>query len=75
MKVRDEIEKVLKELYITLDCKKIQMFNCYATVPDPYIVLYDKNDVEVRYCSHYDYIEVVGLNEKDYNYLFKKYGY
>ena len=50
------------------------MFNCYAIVPDPYIVLYDKNNVEVRYCSHYDYIEVVGLNEKDYNYLFKKYG-
>lgn len=74
-KIRNEIEEILKEMYIENDNDPIQMFNCYSMITDSYITLYFKDDIEVRYCYNYEYIEVVGLNDKDYKYLFDKYGY
>lgn len=45
------------------------LYNCFALWPDPYYVAYKDNGIEVRVCEHYEYVEVVGLTDKQFDRL------
>lgn len=51
------------------------MFDCYDILGDYKEILYKDNEVEVLYAPYYDYVEIIGLTDIDYNYFFNKYGY
>lgn len=72
---KKKIENVLKVLLFAKEKKKIQMFDCYDIMGDYKETLFENNEVEVLYAPNYEYVEIVGLSDKDYNYFFKKYGY
>lgn len=47
----------------------IQAFNTRNIAGDNMITVYDKNDITVDYCEYWDYIEIFGLTEKQFNEL------
>ena len=54
---------------------RIQLFDCPDTAGDNKDILYQNGDVIVYYCHYYDYAEVIGLSDKDYNKVFVAVGY
>lgn len=77
--ILDDIEEVLKKLLNEEyeGEERIQMFDCIGFIPDPKERLYknDKSEVAVLHAPDYEYVEVLGLSENEYRYIFKKYGY
>lgn len=73
--IKVKIEDVLKELLLKLEKNKIQMFDCYDIAGDYKITLFSDEKIDVLYAPGYEYVEIVGLNEKDFHYFFNKYGY
>lgn len=57
-------QKVMKDLIKFLDehYKDIQVFFTRSTFPDPYEVVYQEGNIQVRY-SWYGYIEILGLSD------------
>ena len=53
---------------------RIQLFDCPDTVGDSKDILYQNGGVIVYYCHHYDYAEVIGLSDEDYNKVFDEVG-
>ena len=47
------------------------LFDCYSLLPDEYYVVYDEDGLEIRVCEQYEYVEVVGLSEYDFECLRK----
>lgn len=54
---------------------RIQLFDCPDTAGDNKDILYQNGDVIVYYCHYYDYAEVIGLSDEDYNKVFDAVGY
>lgn len=54
---------------------RIQLFDCPDTGGDNKDILYQNGDVIVYYCHYYDYAEVIGLSDEDYNKVFDAVGY
>lgn len=50
-----------------------QCFDTKNTVGDPMETIYNEDDVRIDYCYRYDYIEVFGLNEEEFNILYNLY--
>lgn len=42
------------------------MFDTRNFVGDFMITIYDQDDIQVDYCPHYEYIEIFGLSEEDF---------
>ncbi len=74
-KTKQRIEKVLQELLEELGQDHIQMFDCQDIMGDSKAILLRYEEVEVLYAPEYNYVEILGLDEKDYNYFFDRYGY
>lgn len=72
---KKEIENALKVILNIVDRDKVQMFDCYDIAGDYKEVFFKNDEVEVLYAPHYEYVEIIGLSDKDYNYFLKKYGY
>lgn len=69
------IEEILKSLLFELGKDKVQMFDCYDIAGDYKVTLFSNEKIDVLYAPSYNYVEIVGLHEKDFNYFFSKYGY
>lgn len=52
-----------------LDNSQYGLYNRFSMLPDPYYVAYKDNKIEVRVCEHYEYVEVVGLTDKQFDRL------
>lgn len=74
-KAKQVIEKVLQELLEELDRDRIQMFDCRDIMGDSKVVLLSCEEIKVLYAPDYNYVEILGLDEEDYDYFFEKYGY
>lgn len=74
-KTKQRIEKVLQELLEELGQDRIQMFDCQGIIGDYKAVLLSREEVVVLYAPDYEYVEILGLDEEDYNYFKGKYGY
>lgn len=72
---KEIVEGILKVIVSQNKNKKIQMYDCYDILGDYKEILYKNDEVEVLYAPYYDYVEIIGLTDIDYNYFFKKYGY
>lgn len=58
----DKLRNFLKEMFP----EKIQMFDTRNFVGDFMITIYDQDDIQVDYCPYYEYIEIFGLSEEDF---------
>ena len=74
-KIKQRIEKALQELLEELGQDHIQMFDCQDIMGDSKAILLRYEEVEVLYAPEYNYVEILGLDGKDYNYFFDRYGY
>ena len=74
-KTKQRIEKVLQELLEELGEDRIQMFDCQDIMGDSKAVLLRYEEAEILYAPAYKYVEILGLDEEDYDYFFEKYGY
>lgn len=74
-KIKQQIEKVLQELLKEVGQERIQMFDCRDIMGDSKAVLLSLEEAEVLYAPDYEYVEILGLDEEDYNYFKGKYGY
>lgn len=74
-KTKQRIEKVLQELLEELGQERIQMYDCQGIFCDSKSVLLSSKEVDVLYAPDYEYVEILGLDEEDYNYFKGKYGY
>ena len=73
--IREQIESAIKETLRSCGRKKIQMFNCFGFIGERKVTLFYNGEIGVFYTPGYEYIELLGLREDDYNYFFRKYGY
>jgi site-specific recombinase XerD len=73
--LENKICKAIEEILEIEKTKRIQMFNCYDTAGDYKEYLLKEDGIEVLYAPGYRYVEVIGLADKDYQKIFKKYGY
>lgn len=73
--LENKINKTLKELLERNEQDKIQMFDCRDIAGDYKESLLDEDNVTILYAPNYNYVEVLGLSEQDYNKIYEKYGY
>lgn len=66
----DEVKVFLKELHP----EGIQMFNSRNIMGDPMYTIYDKDGIMIDECSCYNYIEIFGVTEEEYNELVESCG-
>lgn len=70
-----EIEIVVAEFMKGYKEDRIQMFDSPSILPDSYEVLYYGKDGLVRYCKEYDYMEIIGADQDEYEKIKNQYGY
>lgn len=51
------------------DYKGTQVFNTRNLVGDSMETIYKQNNIQVDYCKDYDYLEIFGLNQEEFNSL------
>lgn len=61
----NRIEK-LREFLLEDGYKGVQTFNCSNVVGDLTITVYDEDGITVDECSEYDYLEIFGLSNEEY---------
>lgn len=73
--IEEVLKKLLNEEYEGKE--RIQMFDCIGFTPDHKETLYINNEsrVAVLHADGYRYVEVLGLSDDEYRYIFEKYGY
>lgn len=63
----DNTEKIIDFLKEYFEGKKIQIFYTKNWAGDDMFTIYDKDNIVIDYAPFYDYIEIFGMNKKDYN--------
>lgn len=66
-----EIIARLKEMFPS----RIQMFDCLSWTPDYKVSIYSDDKVDVLYAPYWDYVEVLGVTEEEFDVIFKECGY
>ena len=59
----DELKRFLQNY------KGTQVFNTRNLVGDSMETIYKQNNIQVDYCKDYDYLEIFGLTQKEFNSL------
>lgn len=67
---RVETIKKLK-VFLQKNYPNCQAFNCENIVGDEMDLVYEDGDIEVWYCERWDYLEIFGLTDREYNGLIK----
>lgn len=70
----DRLKKFLDDNYIKQGNRKIQTFFCRNNAGDVTDAVYNEDNIIVLECSYYDYIEILGLTDKEKEDI-RKYGY
>lgn len=65
-----ELKKFLQEEF-----PNEQAFNTRNIVGDSMETVYEKNGITVDYCYYYDYIEIFGLTDEEFEDLIDNYGH
>lgn len=55
--------------------ERIQMFDTRNIVGDRMVTIYDEDGITVDYCPDYDYIEIFGLTDEQFEEVKNVYGY
>ena len=63
----DKAEKIINFLKEYFGGEKIQIFYTKNWAGDEMFTIYDKDNIVIDYSPYYDYIEISGMNEQDYN--------
>ena len=57
------------KIFLQNNFPNIQAFNTRNLVGDPIITVYDEDGITVDYCQKYDYIEIFGLTQSQFESL------
>ena len=73
----EAIINIIKEVVLVAynDRERIQMFDCIGMGPDEKITIFVEDDVRVLWCPYWEYVEVLGLSDEDYQKVFDAVGY
>lgn len=63
----DNAEKIIDFLKEYFGGEKIQIFYTKNWAGDEMFTIYDEDNIVIDYSPYYDYIEIFGMNEEDYN--------
>ena len=63
----DNAKEIIDFLTEYFEGEKIQIFYTRNIAGDLMYTIYEKDNVQIDYCSEWDYIEIFGLNKEDYN--------
>jgi hypothetical protein len=63
----DNAEKIINFLKEYFGGEKIQIFYTGNWAGDEMFTIYDKDNITIDYSPYYNYIEIFGMNEQDYN--------
>lgn len=66
----EKLKKFLQENY-----PNIQAFDTRNFMGDPVETVYIEDGIQVDYCAYYEYIEIFGLTDKEFESLIKKGSY
>ena len=69
----NEIVAAIRKITRALGRQRVQMFDCVGMMPDEKITIYRSPDhrICVLWCSSWEYVEVLGLSDDDYQEVFK----
>lgn len=62
----DIAKEIIKEYYNLADCG---LYDTRNIIGDPMETIYDKNGLIIDICYHYEYFEVFGLSNKEFEEL------
>lgn len=70
-----EIEEFIKDFLKKEGCESgyIQIFNTRNTVGDSMRTIYKKDGITIDFCPGWWYLEIFGLNDRDYKTLLNKF--
>ena len=57
------------KIFLQNNFPNIQAFNTRNLVGDPMVTVYDEDGITVDYCQKYDYIEIFGLTQSQFESL------
>lgn len=57
------------KIFLQNNFPNIQAFNTGNLVGDPMVTVYDEDGITVDYCQKYDYIEIFGLTQSQFESL------
>lgn len=60
-------EKIIDFLKEYFGGKKVQIFYTKNWAGDEMFTIYDKDNIVIDYSPYYDYVEIFGMTEEDYN--------
>ena len=64
------------KIYVSLnDQGRVQMFDHKGWDNDDKELIYKNGDIKVLYCRDNGYVEILGLNDKDFKRIFDVYGF
>ena len=66
----NKIEKL--KIFLQKNYPNIQAFNTRNLVGDPMETVYDEDGIIIDYCHYWNYIEIFGLKEKEFEDLLDK---
>lgn len=69
----DRLDK-LKEFLRQTRLPGWQVFDCESLTDDPRETVYDKDGIQVKVSEYYEYVEILGLSEKEYRSLINRHG-
>lgn len=64
-------KKIIKENYKSAECG---LFNGSSCLSDPTLTIYDENGLTIDICYYYEYFEVFGLSDNEFEELSTYYG-
>lgn len=70
MKRAETIKKL--KIFLQNNYPNCQAFDCENTAGDEMNLVYEDGDIEVWYCEYWDYLEIFGLTDKEYDGLIQK---
>ena len=71
----DRAKKIIEFLKEYFDGERIQMFDTRNTVGDWMTTIYMNHGVTIDYCFSWDYIEIFGLTDEEFNTVMEAIGY
>jgi len=69
----DRISKLKK--FLQENCPNMQAFNTRNLVGDTMVTIYENDGIVVDICYYYEYIEIFGLTDEDFENLIDERGY
>lgn len=66
----DKAKKVIRDNFSSAQCG---LFDCRNVVGDHMVTVYEDDDIQIDICYHWEYFEVFGLTDAEFDELSKYY--